>query len=57
MKMPRRANLPEHIHAQLIDEVRARPSLYDKANKYYQSNTYNNRMWEEIGEMLGISGK
>ena len=54
--MPRRANLPEHIRAQIIDGVRARPSLYDKSNKFYQSNTYNNRMWDEIGEVLGITG-
>ena len=54
--MPCRTNLPDNVRSQLIEEVRARPSLYDKSDPNYQSQFYNGKMWEEIGAALVITG-
>lgn len=45
------------MEEKLIELVRAKPELYDLANKLYSDNVHKKKVWEEIGKALEKSGK
>lgn len=41
----------------LISEVQTKPSLWDDTHPQYKNNERNKKIWEEIGNVVGMTGK